>query len=1148
MQRWIISSTLLSAILLIAGMVLYAQWIDDGIPICTESGNQFYPRLISDGAGGAIIVWDDLRGGDYDVYAQAVDADGHVRWTLNGLPIGTGTGAQGSARIVSDNAGGAFITWYDSGDIYAQRVSAGGTIQWTPNGVAVCAASGAQSAPDIVSNGARGAIIAWMDLRGGDYDIYAQYIDANGIAQWTTDGVAVREASYNQIEPKLAPDGAGGAVIVWEDDPDYSSDIYAQRIDSVGVIQWASSGVTICTASGRQEENRIATDGFGGAIITWEDARGGTEKVYAQRVSAGGTVQWAANGIAVCLALGAQYLPQIAPLGGGESIVTWEDNRNSSQDIFAQKISSAGALLWTSNGAAVCIASQNQLYPKIASNSSGEAVFTWRDLRDDADDIYTQKLDANGRVMWGIFGQLVCGAADGQHDPEIVSDGDGGAFIAWCDYRPSIGTDIYAQRVYQDGYSGVLRPEVVATSPQRNELDVSTAADITATFDLDMNAATINSSTFVATGHFTGYRSGIISYFGGAKTAALYPDANFHVGEIVTATLTIGIESMTGAHLATGYSWSFTVEAEDAPGAFGPCAFYAAGDGSRSVCGGDLDDDGDIDLATADVNSDSVSILLNMGGGVFASSISYSVAHSPYIVRAGDLDGDGDLDLVTANLNYNEISVVLNDGNGSFSGLETYNTDTAPFDVFPADLDGDGDLDLTVASYYSATVTIFLNDDGVFDLDADYATGANPRAVLVADLDGDNDLDIATANYFPDSVTVLLNNGSGEFFTRADYAAGDGAVSIAASDLDGDGDLDLVTVNYYDNDLSVLLNTGSAVFLPPVKYSAGVRPFTVTTADIEGDGDQDLMIANSISDYISVLLNNGNGTFAPHVTYAAGDNPYSVFPADLDGDGDIDCAAANRDSDNVSVFLNLNAKSVTMPVATAGVDIFFVSDSDTLAVMNFASEALDSVTVSAYIGELPPNILLGSYWILRHFDITPYPADAIFEADLTLFYEQEEFDSSGLAYESELGLYRYNDVDSLWEFQGCVLDTIGNSVTCSGIDKFSLWALTDSKNAVAVPDFVGIPTAALYQNYPNPFNPHTRIEYAVHRNCHVRLSIYNVQGQRVVTLIDERQEAGYKSLHWNGTNQHGLRVASGIYFYQLRAGDYIETRKMILLR
>ena len=88
----------------------------------------------------------------------------------------------------------------------------------------------------------------------------------------------------------------------------------------------------------------------------------------------------------------------------------------------------------------------------------------------------------------------------------------------------------------------------------------------------------------------------------------------------------------------------------------------------------------------------------------------------------------------------------------------------------------------------------------------------------------------------------------------------------------------------------------------------------------------------------------------------------------------------------------------------------------------------------------------------------------------------------------------------------------------------------------------------LWQNHPNPFNPVTRIKYNLPVDCNVRLDIYDVLGRRITTLVNGRQTAGSRQASWDGTNNDGVTVASGIYFYRLEAGSFVETRKMVLLR
>ena len=89
---------------------------------------------------------------------------------------------------------------------------------------------------------------------------------------------------------------------------------------------------------------------------------------------------------------------------------------------------------------------------------------------------------------------------------------------------------------------------------------------------------------------------------------------------------------------------------------------------------------------------------------------------------------------------------------------------------------------------------------------------------------------------------------------------------------------------------------------------------------------------------------------------------------------------------------------------------------------------------------------------------------------------------------------------------------------------------------------------ALHQNHPNPFNPVTTLRYNISENSLVTIAIYNILGKEVKTLINQTQDTGYKSVIWNATNDYGKPVSAGIYLYQIQAGEYMQTKKMVLLK
>ena len=94
-----------------------------------------------------------------------------------------------------------------------------------------------------------------------------------------------------------------------------------------------------------------------------------------------------------------------------------------------------------------------------------------------------------------------------------------------------------------------------------------------------------------------------------------------------------------------------------------------------------------------------------------------------------------------------------------------------------------------------------------------------------------------------------------------------------------------------------------------------------------------------------------------------------------------------------------------------------------------------------------------------------------------------------------------------------------------------------------------IPTDfSLHQNYPNPFNPTTQIKYDLPEDALVSINIYDLMGRSIKSLVNSNQLAGYRSTQWKGTNNLGEKVAAGIYIYMIQAGDFRETKKMVLLK
>lgn len=443
----------------------YSQWQLDGAPLSSAVNHQQNPVIVSDGQGGAIIAWTDSRDPvRTSVYVQRVNSSGVVLWTWDGTPVAS-VGSQDSPAIESDGAGGAIVAWLDyrnaTNDIYAQRFNAQGIPQWNTNGV-VMLTSATQLAynPMIASDGAGGAIVTWWDARNlTDYDIYAQRVNAAGVVQWATDGALVCGDPASQNRPVITADGNGGAIIAW-DDYRAGDNIYAQRINASGVRQWTNNGVALAPGAGQQIEQVITSNGSGGAIVAWSDLRNGSYDIYAQRIEASGATAWPSAGVALCTAGGSQNRPRLATDGAGGAIVTWQDQRNGSYSVYARRVNSSGAAMWVPNGSLIAFTGFGQWNPEIVADGSGGAIVAWNDARNNFLDVFAQHVTGLGSALWTANGLPFSTAANHQQLPVLAADGAGGAIVAWQDNRYDVNdNNIYAQRIDgRYGYWGRLEP------------------------------------------------------------------------------------------------------------------------------------------------------------------------------------------------------------------------------------------------------------------------------------------------------------------------------------------------------------------------------------------------------------------------------------------------------------------------------------------------------------------------------------------------------------------------------------------------------------------------------------------------------------------------------------------------------------------
>jgi len=460
------AAALLFALLTLA-VPAHAVWLTNGAPVTTAPNDQLLPRIVSDGAGGAIICWEDQRAGSYDVYALRLTdlGDPAPGWPVDGRVVCNAASDQRAPAIVADGLGGAFIAWQDrrsgSNDIYATRLTAAGALAtgWAVNGNAVANAAGHQLAPAIVGDGGDGILVAWGDARNGvDYDIYAQHVSGAGVvdAAWPAGGAPVSVTTGDQTAPRAVPDGVGGVTLTWTDTRNGVTQVYASRVTGAGAIApgWPANGLQMVSAWDQSNAYAIAPDATGGLYVAWD-------AVYLARVAGDGTRPpgWGSGANYVHFG----YAPDVAPDGAGGVLVAWYE---SNVNVAVTRIG-PDALRYDGWPLSVPVYASpwDHFNPQVVNDGTGGVYVVWMDRRNDPyhTDIYMNRVLNTGRLpaWWMTEGQAVCTTGTEANGARVVSDGVGGAITVWQDWRygdffNDRNADLFAQKLVGTGPVPVL--------------------------------------------------------------------------------------------------------------------------------------------------------------------------------------------------------------------------------------------------------------------------------------------------------------------------------------------------------------------------------------------------------------------------------------------------------------------------------------------------------------------------------------------------------------------------------------------------------------------------------------------------------------------------------------------------------------------
>jgi hypothetical protein len=446
----------------------YAQWSPTAPTVVCTNGyyHNGQATIISDGEGGYIMAWQDVRAGNLpndsdlaNIYIQRLNADGIPQWTANGLLVCGAIHEQTRPLLAlcktSTNQTRVMVVWRDNREvinpnnqtrtkIYAQAYNLTGTAQWAADGVQVADCDGFSSFIHEVIPSSDGQRVLFSYEKRSNDSVYLQTINPdNGATLYAGNGTLI-ESGLPNLRFSQA-EGSTDINMVWykyTSEGVSSENIYAQRVAvATGAKQWANPA-KVCIATGVQWYPEIQ-----GNIVVWLDERfpGPNKEIFAQRLNADGTVAWAANGINITNDPASQFYPRLASAGTNSVWVTWTDDKLNNQDssyVSLQKINADGTLAFGNQGLRLT-SSVGRSQGMVVSQDDGGALVLYEGLH--YQQYRAHKVSATGQKLWGPIGQPVGGLVENSLDAPVNIEGiplaGGGAIFAVAEYR-----DIWALR------------------------------------------------------------------------------------------------------------------------------------------------------------------------------------------------------------------------------------------------------------------------------------------------------------------------------------------------------------------------------------------------------------------------------------------------------------------------------------------------------------------------------------------------------------------------------------------------------------------------------------------------------------------------------------------------------------------------------
>jgi len=513
-------------------------------------------------------------------------------------------------------------------------------------------------------------------------------------------------------------------------------------------------------------------------------------------------------------------------------------------------------------------------------------------------------------------------------------------------------------------------------------------------------------------------------------------------------------------------------------------------------------------------------------------------------LRIADVDNNGILDIICAtygqqpNPYSSGIITVLDIDGGIMPGWPF--EANAPFSATPAvgDIDNDGDQEIIAGDWN--TLHLF-NHDGSYYPGWPISNGIYYSPVL-EDLDGDNDLEII----YSMGSAVYVRHHNGTLFDGSPYYADTLVGEPAVADIDNDGEMEIIAGTYYPaiNPLSYKIYVWNldGTILPGFPFqTSGVVKSTPAIGDVDNDGFLEIVVAAyDESNYDYIYCVDYTGSLKPGWPVQA---QYcrlsSTALGDIDGDGDLE------------IFIG------GLKTQPEWVEILYGYDHEGQFLDNWPVElphdgACGNIRSSPVIAEVDGDTSSPEIFIKTFHNIFGLNSDGSYVDDFP-YYLSDGNQSGTYSPAPAIGDMDFDgDADFIFASSfGDIAyvdspDDYNPSLSCwpmfkhdqYGTGRYGYREQSYIETSCRLPEKFG-----LNQNYPNPFNPSTMLSYSLTKPVYAALSIYNILGQRVETLVESNHQAGEYNIKWDASE-----MPSGIYFARLEAGDFSNCVRMVLVK